>query len=294
MQIREVTLPSEYLGNLAKKAGSGIARTAKGVAKGVAGTTVAKDLAGAVSEPFQKLGTLLDTPGAMFDPKIAATALDQRERAMAYQDIEQRAQAKQARIAQQTQQRAKELAQEWQKQHQQQQQQGTQQPTVMQEAPIDLKQRTAAARAQRAQARQASTASTASPVANDTTGFVAWSDSQLRDVIPGTRTEITMDKIRKDSALYGPVKTALDRVLKDPSNTAAVQDYFEAAMSAMQQYSARAKQATYQSAGAGGGASSGSGILNKFLSPSQIQELQQVIQRDPSSWALIKKELRVR
>lgn len=104
MQIHEITLArvDEGLLNLAKKAGSAIA-----------GTTVARDLAGAVSAPFQKAAAVMSTPGAMTDPHAYRDAM-QKFRAGQVAALEPQVQAKLAgQIAQKTQQRAKELAQSW-------------------------------------------------------------------------------------------------------------------------------------------------------------------------------------
>lgn len=311
--------------------------------------TIGQDIKGAVTEPFKKLGAVLDTPGAMTDPKKAAGALDQNEREQAMQFIAQRQQQKQAQVAQQTQQRAKELAQQWAQQIKTQSGnqsstnapfagRATPLPTVtisgnlltkgpdglwhgedgrtvtdpaqiakidkayytgmpnqkgtVKERRINNPQQTATRRAARAQTRKGTTTSAAG--LNDSSGFVAWSDQQLRDVIPGTRTEISMDKVRKNSTLYQPVKATLDRVLKNPSDTVAVQDYFETAMSAMQQLSAQFKQSRPAYTGvSGGGAATGSGILDKFISASQIQDLQRAA-TDPATASRIKKELGIR
>jgi hypothetical protein len=163
---------------------------------------------------------------------------------------------------------------------------------IVKEITSDLE-KNAAKRAQRAQARKnTSSAGVAAP--NDPSGFVAWSDQQLRDVIPGTRTEISMDTVRKNSTLYQPVKAALDRVLKNPSDTAVVQDYFETAMSAMQQLSAQLKKSRPAYTGvSGGGTGTGNGVLGKFISASQIQDIQRMA-TDPVTASRIKKELGIR
>ena len=315
--------------------------------------TMAQDFKGAVAEPFQKLQAIGSTPGAWTNPGIAARALDQRERAAAMQDISQRQQQKQARIVQQTQQRAKDLAQQWVQQvktqtpaqpaapaatsraaplptitvggklltkgpdglwhdetgaavqdtaqaakidkaYQDQEYRKKQfQQTAMVKEIASNPAQTAAKRAKRAQARKGVAAPSAT-APNDPSGFVAWSDEKLRDTIPGTRTEINMDKVRKDTALYQPVKAALDRVLKNPNNAVAVQDYFEAAMYAMQQLSAQIKQSSSSYGGlAGGSSSSTGGLLGRFMSSDRVQDLQQAA-KDPVMATQIKKELGIR
>jgi hypothetical protein len=113
MQIHEVTLPTEYVSNLVKKAGSGLAQAGKGAAKSIAGTTVAKDLIGAVKEPFQKAAAVLDTPGAMTDPRAYSDAMNKYRAGQVAQLEPQVQQQLSAQIAQKTQQRAKQLAQQW-------------------------------------------------------------------------------------------------------------------------------------------------------------------------------------
>lgn len=316
--------------------------------------TMAQDLKGAVTEPFQKLQTIGSTPGAWTSPGIAAQALDQREREEAMKDIAQRRQQKSAQVVQQTQQRARDLAQQWAQQFKTQNaQQQTQPssasggttvsptPTVTigsvgkltkgdggywyneqgqpvtdpaQAAKIDkayqdqeyrkkqfqqtavVKERSNKSRQnanRRAQARKGTTATPGATEPNDPSGFIAWSDAQLRDTIPGTRTEINMDSIKKDSTLYQPVKAALDRVLKDPSNTAVVQDYFETAMSAMQQLSSQIKRSSSAYSNAGAAGAGGSELLSRFMSSSQLQDLQRVA-KDPTAATQIKKELGIR
>lgn len=125
-------------------------------------------------------------------------------------------------------------------------------------------------------------------VSNDATGFVAWSDQQLDSVIPGTKQQINMDMIRKDLTLSPTVKTALDRVLKDPTNARAVQDYFETAMKAMQKMSAQLKQSAQVKKSNVSGNSAG--LLDRYVDSATIDKLQDLA-KNPTYASLIKKEL---
>ena len=124
MQIHEVTLPSEFIGNLAKQAGTGLvqggkalgqglAQTGKVLGKGIAQSTIGQDIAGAITDPIKKAGAVLSTPGAMTDPHAYRDAMN-KYRSGQVAELEPRVQQKLAgQIAQKTQQRAKELAQDW-------------------------------------------------------------------------------------------------------------------------------------------------------------------------------------
>jgi hypothetical protein len=144
---------------------------------------------------------------------------------------------------------------------------------------------TAQARKQRASSRNPGTAdnSYTDPIVKE---FVNWSDQQLASVIPGTRQEINMDMVRKDPDLSQSVKAAQDKVSKDPSNIQAVEDYFETAMQAMQQLSARIKQSARP---ARGGAQAG-GLLGRVLDQRQLDKLKGLLQ-NPQLAPQVKTEL---
>jgi len=71
--------------------------------------TIGQDIKGAVTEPFQKLQAIANTPGAWTSGLAAGGALDQLER----NKINARTAQQTAQVAQQTAQRAKQLAQQW-------------------------------------------------------------------------------------------------------------------------------------------------------------------------------------
>jgi hypothetical protein len=95
-----------------------------------------------------------------------------------------------------------------------------------------------------------------------------------------------MDMVRKDPELSQSVKVAQDKVSKDPSNIQAVEDYFETAMQAMQQLSARIKQSARP---ARGGAQAG-GLLGRVLDQRQLDKLKGLLQ-NPQLAPQVKTEL---
>lgn len=165
-----------------------------------------------------------------------------------------------------------------------------QQTAMVREIAVDP-QRTAARRAQRAQARKSPTGQTPA-TSNDPMEFVSWADAQLATVISGTKQPINMDMVRKNTALATPVKTALDRVLKNPADTNAVEEYFETAMQAMQQLSAQIKQSS-RVGRVGAGIGGNKGLLNQIMSDRQLEDLKGMIQ-NPSMQQKIKSELGIR
>jgi hypothetical protein len=82
--------------------------TKRGLAEGIL-KTIGQDIKGAVTEPFQKLQAIANTPGAWTSGLAAGGALDQLER----NKINARTAQQTAQVAQQTAQRAKQLAQQW-------------------------------------------------------------------------------------------------------------------------------------------------------------------------------------
>ena len=331
--------------------------------------TIGQDIKGAVTEPFQKLKTIANTPGAWTSGTTAAAALDQRERAHADQTIAQQQQQRSAQVLQQTQQRAKQLAQQWDQIIKTQQKP---QPAQADSAATDPNWRqdalkSAGVKFPQSESKQRSKSKIGNknpnwrqdalksvgatfdppPAPRPTPGqmpasvaasrqgklmlqaygkprggiqdideapqeyttpggivvpggvktdqqadktidnkFLDWSDQQLASVIPGTRQEINMDMVRKDTELSQSVKAAQDKVSKDPNNIQAVEDYFETAMQAMQQLSARIKQSARP---ARGGAQAG-GLLGRVLDQRQLDKLKGLLQ-NPQLAPQVKTEL---
>lgn len=288
--------------------------------------TIGQDIKGAVTTPFQKLGAILDTPGAMTDPRLAGAALDRREQAQAQQTLQQQ----QVLVQQQTQKRARDLAQQWAAKIKA----DTKQPTAPfagQAAPLPtvtvngklltkgpdglwhgedgravtdpaqiakldkayytgmtkqkgiVKERRQRRKLQQPQKK--STTTSATPPMNDPLGFVAWSDEQLTGTASGTRQEINMDRVRQDSQLAQPVQAALARVLQDPQNITAVQQYLVTAMQAMQALSSKIRQRTPRQP-----LTTPNSVLSQVVNPQQLQDLKRLAQ-DPVKARQLQSEL---
>lgn len=297
MQIHEVTLPTEYVGNLVKKAGSGLAQAGKGAAKAIANTTVAKDLAGAVGGALDKVGAVMDTPGAMTSARGYGAALDQAERAQADKYLQQY----QQQLAQQTQQHSKKLTQGW-VNHMKSSgidPAATTTRAAPGEMPADV---AASAQGQKMQQAYGQPRGGIQGMQSDDlkeqTGpntvkdeFVRWSDSQLTGQITGTRNQVSMNNIRQDPAEKAKLDSILSRIAQKPDDAAAVEEYFTTAMQAMQRISAEKRASLGGSVGAT--AATGDEILPRYIPPTQLEELKQVA-KNPQVAAKIKSELGIR
>jgi hypothetical protein len=76
-------------------------------------STIGSDIKNVVTSPFQKAGAVLNTPGAMTSATGYASAMDKYYQGQVAKAQPQLDQARDARLAQQTQQRAQQLAQQW-------------------------------------------------------------------------------------------------------------------------------------------------------------------------------------
>jgi hypothetical protein len=276
--------------------------------------TMGQDIKSAVLAPYQKASAILNTPGAMTEPLKAQRAMNAYRQDRA-QELEPQVQQRlSAEIAQQTAQKAKQLAQQWAQQVKSIPPAKpvikplmSRQPTITVGGQLLTKDEgdglwrgedgravtdpTQAAQIDKAYyTGQRNVKGTVREATSPTSSqqFVTWSDQQLASVIPGTRQQINMDMIRKDSTLSPAVKTALDRVLKDPTNTQAVQDYFETAMKAMQQMSAQLKQSSEIKKPSV--SPSSAQLLDRYVDSATIEKLQDLA-KNPTYATLIKKEL---
>jgi hypothetical protein len=77
--------------------------------------------------------------------------------------------------------------------------------------------------------------------------FERWADQQLTTKISGTGQQIDLDAVKKDTAVKAELDKVLPQIKKDPTNLAAVEQYFLIAMQAMQEMANMVKQK--QSAG---------------------------------------------
>jgi hypothetical protein len=277
--------------------------------------TIGQDIKGAVTEPFQKLQAIANTPGAWTSGTKAGAALDQLER----NKID-------TQVAQQTAQRAKQLAQQW-----AQQVKATPdttpvtkpvikplrsgQPTITiggklltkggdglwhgetgaavmdpaQVAKIDKAYQDQEFR--KKQFQQTALVREATSSANSQQ-FVKWSDQQLASTIPRTRQPITMSMVRQDTELSQSVSDALNKVVKSNNDPQAVEEYFVTAMQAMQKLSTKIKQSTAQSRVSS--TASGTGLLDQFISDRQLQDIKNIIAQNPATAQQIKTELGIR
>jgi hypothetical protein len=299
MQIHEVTLArvDEGLLDLAKKAGSGLAQAGKGAAKAIAGTTVARDIAGTVGGAFDKAKAVLTTPGAITTARGYGAAIDQAERAQADKYMQQY----QQQLAQQTQQHSKKLRQGW-VNHMKTSGIDPATPTTRAEPgqmPADV-----AASAQGQKMQQAYgpprggiqgmpsddlKEQTAANTVRDE--FVRWADSQLTGQITGTRNQVSMDDVRQDPTEKAKLDAILGRIAQQPDDAAAVEQYFTTAMQAMQRISAEKRASLGISRGAT--AATGDEILPRYIPPAQLEELKQLA-KNPQVAAKIKSELGIR
>jgi len=251
--------------------------------------TIGQDIKGAVGGAVDKVGAVLNTPGAMTTGRGYGVALDQAERAQADRTLQQ-----------QTQQQAKKHTQGW--------------ITHMKASGIDPAATTAASTtntatqpammggkrldpknpkdAQVLAAAQSQGKLDEQDDANSVTNtFQKWSDSQLTGRVSGTREQLTMDDVRQDAAEKAKLDAILGRIAQDPSDARAVEEYFTTAMQAMQKISAEKRASS--GVGRGATADAGDEILPRYIPPTPLEELKQLA-KNLTVAAKIKAELGIR
>lgn len=293
MQVHEITKTStdEGLLDLAKKAGSGLVQAGKGAAKAIAGTQVAKDIAGAVKEPFQKAAAVISTPGAMTSPHAYRDAM-QKFRAGQVAELEPRVQAMlNQQIAQQTSQRAKQWAQDWPKERPATGMAGTKgkAPPGGMSAPM-----AASKTGQQLQQMYGTPKGGIEGMKSDleeasaTDAFVSWAEAKLAGNIP-VRSGLTMASVKQN--LDPKEKTALStlaaRVNANPDDLAAVQQYLQTYMQAMQRVSQDLKQSRRTATAR----PNAEGILARYGVDDVVIEKLKSLAKEPTYAAAIKKEL---
>ena len=280
-------------------------------------STIGQDIKSAVGGAVDKVGAVLNTPGALTTGRGYGAALDKAERAQADRTLQQ-----------QTQQQAKKYTQEW-VNHMKASGVDPAAPTTraepgqmpatvaaskagqdlqkmfgqprggiqdmksdLEEAPLGNLGQRVAARAARAAKRNPGVAPATAQVDPYQEAFVRWSDSQLTGRVSGTREQLTMDDVRKDAAEKTKLDAILARIAQDPSDARAVEEYFTTAMQAMQKVSAEKRA----SSGVRGGATAATGdeILPRYIPPRQLEELKQLLVNNPMVVPQIKKELGIR
>jgi hypothetical protein len=248
--------------------------------------TIGQDIKGAVGGAVDKMGAVMDTPGAMTTGRGYGAALDQAERAQADRTLQQ-----------QTQQQAKKHTQGW--------------INHMKASGIDPAATTARAAPGQMPADVAASAQgqkmlkalgppqggiqgMPSDDLKEQTGsntvtnaFQKWSDSQLTGRVSGTREQLTMDDVRQDAAEKAKLDAILGRIAQDPNDARAVEEYFTTAMRAMQKVSAE-KRAS--SGAARGPTAAGDEILPRYIPPTQLEQLKQLV-KNPTAAGQVKREL---
>jgi hypothetical protein len=248
--------------------------------------TIGQDIKSAVGGAVDKVGAVLNTPGALTTGRGYGAALDQAERAQADRTLQQ-----------QTQQQAKKHTQGW--------------INHMKASGIDPAAPTAASTtntatqpammggkrldpknpkdAQVLAALQAQGKLDEQDDANTVTNaFQKWSDSQLTGRVSGTREQLTMDDVRQDAAEKAKLDAILGRIAQDPSDARAVEEYFTTAMQAMQKISAEKRASSGVTRGAT--ADAGNEILPRYMASTQLEELKLLV-KNPTAAVQVKREL---
>ena len=267
--------------------------------------TIGQDIKSAVTEPFQKLRTIAQTPGAWTSASTAAGAIDRAEREKITQQQAQE-------LDQQTRQRARDLAQQWTqivKSRPVKEQTNPGAPTSTELA--KFQQRLAAASApaprgfaglpgEKPQAGQAVNPSvTALPkkmqqdkdilTGNRAREFQTWANRQLSDTVSGTNIKIDLNTVLKNSQESRALKQALINVIRSNNDPAVVEQYFVLAMQAMQRLGARLQQ-TQQTKSALPAAGT---TVSRVITDQQAQQLKNLAQ-NPALAQQIKSELGLR
>jgi hypothetical protein len=247
-------------------------------------STIGQDIKSAVGGAVDKVGAVLNTPGALTTGRGYGAALDQAERAQADRTLQQ-----------QTQQQAKKYTQGWINHIKAS---GVDpaaaasttntatQPAMMGGKRLDPKN---PKDAQVLAALQAQGKLDEQDDANTVTNsFQKWSDSQLTGRVSGTREQLTMDDVRKDAAEKAKLDAILGRIAQDPSDARAVEEYFTTAMQAMQKVSAEKRASSGVRRGAT--AATGDEILPRYIPPTQLEELK-ILVKNPTAAVKVKREL---
>ena len=120
--------------------------------------------------------------------------------------------------------------------------------------------------------------------------FEQWADRQLTTQVSGTGQHIDLDAVKKNPAVKAELDKVLPQIKKDPTNTAAVEEYFLTAMKGMQLMAAQARQ------GAGidpNVAKATTNPLSKIINDQQLTALKNLIQ-NPQMAATIKQALGIK
>ena len=293
MQIHEITQQQlrEGLGNFAKSAGQQLGKAYNAFAN----TTVGGDIVNAVASPFQKAKAALTTPGGLTSASGYASAMDNYYRGQNATQGPQVSQIVSNRVAQQTQNRAKQLTNQW-----LQQVKSTVAPTTPspantpKAAPGQMPAGVAASKTGKNMQKmfgqpkggiQDLDSDLEEAVAGPAQQFQQWADSQLATQISGTNKTITMSQVRQDKTAKQKLDATLAAIAKNPSDPTAVETYFMTAMTAMQALSKKMKQSTSFA-----GSTATGGSISTLISPQSIATIKKMAE-DPLTNNEIKKEL---
>ena len=300
--LAEVTLPSEWLGQKVKGAASSVANGLGRTASAIGNTT-----------PFKKAAAVFNNPGAMTSARGYGNAMNtyykgQVDKTQAGIDAQIA-----GRLAQQTQQRAKELAQKW-----IQQVQAKKATTPIKESTLALlpeaiagaptpaelakyQQKVAAAANPKTgfSALPGSTlpapgkvnpAVTANPktvmTGNRANEFKSWVDQQLTSTVTGTNQTISMAQVRQDPETLKKLNALLPTIIMK-NDPAAIEQYLIIAMTAMQKLSAQIKQQQKTTTSTGSNSSvSKVTPLSAILTTKQIEDIKAMAQDPTKAYAI--------
>lgn len=268
MQIHEVTLPSEHIGNLAKKAGAGLAQAAQ-----KAGTRLAsagQKATAAVANKNVASGFIQGLTGVDFprtyeqDPRALEQATRQRARQLAQQWIKQIKSQPKSQFAKD---KSSVANADWRQDALKSAGATFGQAPTARSAPGQMPASVASsAQGQRMlqaygqprggiqSIKEAPTEYTTpsgiivpagtktDPTYLETVNFEKWADQQLTTKITGTGQKIDLDAVKKDPAVKTELNKVLPQIQQDPTNMAAVEMYLLIAMKAMQQAANSIKQ----------------------------------------------------
>jgi hypothetical protein len=322
MLIYEVTLPSEYIGGLAKKAGTGLVQAGKKAAGAVANSTAAKDLGKIGSAVASKSalsnigkGFVQGFTGVNFPQQTPQNPLDKATRDQARQLAQQW--EKQVRNQKKPAPSAKSVATDpnWRQDALKSTGAAFGQSPAQRPAPGQMPASVASsAQGQRMmqaygqprggiqgikEAPQEYTTpggivvpggTTTDPGSSGMVDFEKWADQQLTTQVSGTQQPIDLDAVKKDPEVKADLDKVIPQIKKDPTNIAAVEMYFLTAMRGMQRMAAQARQ----NAGIDPNVvKATTNPLSKIINDQQLTAIKNLVQ-NPQTTAAIKQVLGIK
>jgi hypothetical protein len=112
--------------------------------------------------------------------------------------------------------------------------------------------------------------------------FEQWADQQLTTQVSGTGQHIDLDAVKKDPAVKAKLDKVIPQIKKDPTNIAAVEEYFLLAMKGMQRMAEQARK----SAGINSNATASStNPLSKIINDQQLNAIKNLMQNPQTTAA---------